>query len=105
MSNQTDIYKITLKFLKTNPSWEPIVKTAYEIGKEYKEKGRTGGFAGSWVLKKAGLRSYPVNLRSLAKCGILKRMGGSVGKRKKRAAYYGVIDLESVRKVLRDFKF
>ncbi len=103
MNNQTDVYKITMEFLKTNPSWEPIVKAAYEIGKEYKEKGEIGGFAGSWVLKEAGLRSCPVNLRPLAKCGILKRMRGSVGKRKKRA-YYSVIDLEGVRKALRDFK-
>ncbi len=47
MSNQTDIYKVTLEFLKTNPSWEPIVKAAYEIGKECKEKGIKGEFAGS----------------------------------------------------------
>lgn len=85
--------------IEEDPHWLIIVDACLETAKDTPE------FAGAWALeaaRKRGVGWFP-NLRLLVRYGILKRVGGSVGKVKRRA-YYVMPDPQGVDRALQQFR-
>jgi len=94
--NKANGYEATIRLLRDNPDWYPIVLAALEEARFVS----SGIFAGKWVLDKAkryGVTWVP-GLRKLVSYGVLVKDGEST--RGGRRAYYSMPNQEGVEKAL-----
>ena len=88
-----------LRLAHEDPQWLPAVRAAVAVAE------RTGGeFAGAWILwelqQQHGPRTWYPNFRRLVGLGLLAKVGEST--RGGQRAYYRFLDLEGVRRGLKD---